>query len=119
MFLHIPLQEINNIMQPGKFEEEMNEVASCSVMNSGLLLQLFERGDVKGIFAGHDHINNFVGDWYGIKLGFSGSIGYTGYGLKGTNDAEVNRLRGARIFMINENEPETFTTKYVTADSIK
>ena len=119
MFFHIPLQEYRDVIQAGKFTGEKNEECACSSMNSGLFAAALERGDVKGIFVGHDHINTLVGDWYGIKLGYSGNVGYGTYGLDSKDDIEKNRLRGARVFTLQESDPANFRTRYVTNDSLK
>ena len=31
---------------------------------------ILDRGDVKGIFCGHDHINTYHGNYYGVLLGY-------------------------------------------------
>ena len=119
MFFHIPLREHKELMDAGKFTGEKNEECCCSLVNSGLFAAALDRGDVKGMFVGHDHVNTLVGDWHGIKLGYSGSIGYDAYGLNSQDDAEKNRLRGARVFTLRESDPASFNTEYVTADSLK
>ncbi len=120
MFMHIPLREFNYYRDFSDFTGEINENPAPSKFNSGLFTAALERGDVKGIFAGHEHINTFVGNWYGITLGYSGGIGYDTYGIKSDDETEQNRLRGARIFYLNENEPETFKTEYLLiGDKIK
>lgn len=119
MFFHIPLQEQRDAMAAAKSTGEMNEACCCGPVNSGLFSAILERGDVKGVFVGHDHINTMVSDWYGVKLGYSGSIGYGTYGLKGKDDKETNRLRGARVFVLREKDPANFETRYLTVDSLK
>ncbi|BER91426.1 glycerophosphodiester phosphodiesterase [Atrimonas thermophila] len=56
---------------------------------------------------GHDHINDFVGTYCGIKLGYDANIGFATYGLEGE---ERDRLRGARVFRIREQNPQTIET---------
>ena len=113
MFFHIPLVEFGQAAGAGGVGE-MNEKTSPSFINCGLFAAVLECGDVKGIFFGHDHNNTFVGDLYGIKLGYSGSIGYDAYGLEGKGENEWNRLRGARLFIISESSPSAFKTSYLT-----
>ncbi|GHH98993.1 metallophosphoesterase family protein [Neobacillus kokaensis] len=79
---------------------ERNENECPGPVNSGMFSAMLERGDVKGVFCGHDHINTYVGNYYGILLGYAGSAGFGTYGLPG---AEKNRLRGARVFNLDEN----------------
>lgn len=80
---------------------ERNEDECIGPVNSGLFSAMLERGDVKGVFCGHDHINTYMGNYYGILLGYAGNTGFGTYGLPG---AERNRLRGARVFNLDENQ---------------
>jgi hypothetical protein len=68
--------------------------------NSGLFNAFLERGDVRGYFVGHDHVNTYVGNYYGVELGYAPGTGFGAYGLPG---ADRNRLRGARVFELDEN----------------
>lgn len=115
MFFHIPLWE-HKFMWDNKDNHavtgEKNEDVCPGPFNSGLFTALLARGDVKGVFVGHDHVNNYVGNYFGITLGYSANTGFGTYGLGGT---ENDRLRGARVFELNENTPETFTTRMVYA----
>lgn len=115
-FMHIPLPEFEYMWyaSPSKktpenhakavekhnIKGEKNECVCTSPFNSGMFAAMLERGDVEGIFAGHDHINTYIGDYYGIKLGYAGSVGFGAYGLGGEED---DRLRGARMFYLDEN----------------
>lgn len=118
-FMHIPLPEFENMWYASPSERteeshqkaiekhniigEKNECVCTGPFNSGMFATMLERGDVKGVFSGHDHINTFVGDYYGIKLGYAGSVGFGSYGLGGE---ENDRLRGARVFNLDENTEE-------------
>lgn len=116
MFFHIPVIEFNEVAKSGKFEGEKNEDVGGSRLNGGLFAAAMERGDVLGMFVGHEHNNTYVGDLFGIKLGYGGSVGFATYGLPGDETAR-NRLRGGRVFDIKESDPRSFTTRYVTAAS--
>ena len=75
MTLHIPLYEFNAVLLNAartRMRGEYNERVSASELNSGLFAAVLQRGDVKGIFAGHDHINTFDGVYCGVRLGFCG-----------------------------------------------
>ncbi|MFC7374682.1 MULTISPECIES: metallophosphoesterase family protein [unclassified Brachybacterium] len=78
---------------------ERNEDECPGPFNSGMFSAMLQRGDVKGLFVGHDHINTYVGDYYGIKLGYAPGTGFGTYGLGGDED---HRLRGARVFHLDE-----------------
>lgn len=81
---------------------ERNEAECPGPFNSGLFSAFLERGDVRGYFVGHDHVNTYVGNYYGVQLGYGPGTGFGAYGLAG---AERNRLRGARVFELDENHP--------------
>lgn len=81
---------------------ERNEDECPGPFNSGLFNAFLERGDVLGYFVGHDHVNTYVGNYYGVQLGYAPGTGFGAYGLSG---AERNRLRGARVFELNEDHP--------------
>ena len=63
---------------------EKNEEVCPGSFNSGLFAAMLERGDVKGVFCGHDHVNDFIGNYYGIYLGYAANTGFGTYGLGGT-----------------------------------
>lgn len=115
MFFHIPLPEFGAMHAAGLAKEgEKNEDECPSLINSGMFGAILARGDVAGVFVGHDHVNTYVGTWYGVRLGYAGNIGFATYGLKGE---ERDRLRGARVFEIDEKDPRAFRTRYVLASS--
>lgn len=109
MFFHIPLREFTEMATTTKIKGDRKEPECPARVNSGLLAAIVERGDVKGVFCGHDHINNYVGEWMGVQLGYDGSIGYYSYNLP-ENDPMVARGRGARVFEIKESDPWKYTT---------
>lgn len=116
VFIHIPLWEhrfmwwgsVDGRTQAGhdlavarhQINGERNEDECPGPINSGLFTAMLERGDVKGVFCGHDHINTYCGNYYGILLGYAGNTGFGTYGLSGP---DRNRLRGARVFNLDEN----------------
>ena len=115
MFIHIPLWEYR-FMWFGSVDGrtdadharglarhsivgERNEEECPGPFNSGMFSAILDRTDVKGVFCGHDHVNTYVGDYYGVLLGYAGNTGFGTYGLDG---ADRNRLRGARVFELDE-----------------
>ncbi|WP_431806188.1 metallophosphoesterase family protein [Microbacterium paraoxydans] len=78
---------------------ERNEDECPGPFNSGMFNAIVERGDVKGVFVGHDHVNDYMGNYYGVLLGYAPGTGFGAYGLDG---AERNRLRGGRVFELAE-----------------
>jgi hypothetical protein len=115
MFFHIPLQEFRTMYENRERHAvagERNEDECPGPYNSGLFSAMLERGDVKGVFVGHDHVNNYVGNYFGIILGYSANTGFGTYGLDGD---QKNRLRGARVFILHEDDPANFETYMVYA----
>lgn len=98
-FFHIPLQEYNLIWNIYECYGEKNEGVCCSYQNSGLFSAMLEMGNVKGIFVGHDHINDYYGDLFGIRLCYGRATGYNTYGSDSFR-------HGARIIILNENSRE-------------
>ncbi|MBQ6420001.1 MAG: metallophosphoesterase [Clostridia bacterium] len=103
MYMHIPIQEFclieRNPEETGARGTRREEVAG-SELNSGLFMACLQRGDVKGIFCGHEHLNDFQGEYCGITLAYDGCIGYD---MSAHDD-----LRGGRV--IDLREDGTFTT---------
>lgn len=117
MFFHIPLWEFDTMWDMKDIVNhnvigEKNESVCPGPFNSGLYAALLERGDVKGVFVGHDHVNSYIGNYYGIYLGYAANTGFGTYGLSGD---ERDRLRGARVLELNEDDPENFSTRMVYA----
>ena len=116
MFIHIPLWEHRfmwfssvddrstaaheRAVQKHNIVGERNEDECPGPFNSGIFSAILDRGDVKGVFCGHDHINTYHGNYYGVLLGYGGSAGFGTYGLSG---ADKNKLRGARVFNLDAN----------------
>jgi hypothetical protein len=115
MFFHIPLPEFDLMWENRENHGvvgEKNEDVAAAPFNSGLYAAAQTRGDVMGIFVGHDHVNDYVGDYFGIRLGYAANVGYGTYGLNGE---ERDRMRGARVFVIPESDPWAFQTHMVYA----
>lgn len=121
MFFHIPLWEHNHMWYGAQFTSNdadhekaikkhsivgvKNEGVYTGAFNSGMFAALQERGDVRGVYCGHDHINTYMGDYYGIELGYGPGTGFGTYGLGGT---ENHHLRGARVFELDENKKSVY-----------
>lgn len=124
MYFHTCLNEFT--MVPFNPKEtgmtgEQNEPLCPSTLNSGLFTALLERGDVKGVYCGHDHTNTYEGSYCGIRLGFCANAGFTTYGLKSHyndgphKDADNHALRGARLITVNEASPADYDSKIILA----
>ena len=117
MFFHIPTFEHSYMWYASQGEQDesrheeavrrhaidgvKHEDVYHGLINSGIYASVKERGEVKGIYCGHDHINTYKGDYYGVELGYAPGTGFDTYGLHdGTWDRHT--LRGARVFELDE-----------------
>ncbi|WP_063847488.1 metallophosphoesterase family protein [Bacillus sp. FJAT-28004] len=94
-FFHIPLPEYIEVWNEQICHGVKYEDIVPPKINSGFGTAMLEQGDVIGTFVGHDHINDFYGDWHGIRLCYGRSTGYNTYGKSGFS-------RGARIIRLRE-----------------
>ena len=66
--------------------------------------------DVMGTYVGHDHINDYEGDLYGIRLCYCRGTGFHTYGREGFP-------RGARIIQLMEGKRDFRTWQYLADGS--
>lgn len=98
-FFHIPLREIEEAVLHGRLLGGTNGEPPCpSRLNSGLLAQFREMGDVQAIVTGHDHDCDYVLDY--------GQMYYI-YGRFSGCDTTYNHLgpSGARVFRFTAGNP--------------
>ncbi|WRX31559.1 Calcineurin-like phosphoesterase domain [Theobroma cacao] len=81
-FFHIPIPEVRQLYYQ-KIIGQFREGVACSSVNSGVLKTLVSIKDVKAVFLGHDHTNDFCGNLEGIWFCYGGGFGYHGYGRAG------------------------------------
>ena len=74
--------------------------------NYGQFDAMVERGDILGIFSGHDHINNFETELDGIRIINTAGSTYNSYGKEMT--------RGMRMITVKESDTWDFETESVT-----
>ncbi|CAL5195856.1 unnamed protein product [Lathyrus oleraceus] len=86
-YFHIPLPEYASFdssnMTGVKMETDGGDGISSASVNSGFFTTLVAAGDVKAVFVGHDHINDFCGKLMDIQLCYAGGFGYHAYGQAG------------------------------------
>ncbi|KAK3431102.1 hypothetical protein EUGRSUZ_E02854 [Eucalyptus grandis] len=81
-YFHIPLPEFASF-DSSNFTGVKQEGISSASVNSGFFATMVEAGDVKAVFTGHDHLNDFCGELSGIELCYAGGFGYHAYGKAG------------------------------------
>lgn len=103
-FFHIPLLEYEYALADAQADVvgHRHEGVACPRINSGLFAAMLERGDVKGVFVGHDHVSDYEAQYRGIRLIYGRGTGIDTYGRDGFP-------RGGRVILLEENG-DTFTT---------
>ena len=115
MAFHIPLQESYVAWRNRKNLESTGsklEDVCASPYNIGFFEVLRNYGDIKAVVNGHDHTNDFMVNYAGIKLCYATTVTNTAYGGN----------KGARVFVINESNPAqvdtyiSYLSSYVSSD---
>lgn len=88
----------------------MGENAASPDERGNQVTALKEKGDVLGLFFGHDHNNSFVVKHDNLDLGYTQGCGFNIYG--------PNKKRGGRVFDIYEESPNKYDTFTITCDDI-
>lgn len=86
------------------------EPPSIPDINTGEFEALSEKGDVLGVYVGHDHKNSYVGKVGNIDVGFTQSAGFNVYGN--------GKQRGVRCFVLDENDPRNYKTYTKTYEQL-
>lgn len=81
----------------------LHEYPCPGYYNHGQFDAMIERGDVLGIFSGHDHTNSFRINYKGIDIGNTPSTRYNG--------ETFSTQYGYRMMTVDENDPSTYTTR--------
>ncbi len=89
----------------------MLESPASPDVNTGEFEAMSEKGDVLGIYVGHDHNNSFVVKYKGVDLGYTQGAGFNVYG-PGEN-------RGVRIFELDETAPREYKTHTATFKELR
>lgn len=95
-FFHIPFPEyeiaFNNLSHARigvRYEKE-----GSPIINSGMYEAMLKQGDVMGTFVGHEHVNDYLVDYYGIALAYGC--------FTGSENTYLRHKNGARIIQIEE-----------------
>ncbi len=90
------------------FEGHLFEPPCPGYYNYGQFDTMAMRGDVLAIYSGHDHVNSYETELYGVKIINTPGATYNSYGN------EI--VRGSRLITVNENDPDAFTTEVITVN---
>ncbi|MBQ2684419.1 MAG: metallophosphoesterase family protein [Thermoguttaceae bacterium] len=97
-FFHIPLPEIWKVHNAEAATGTIGEPPCPPDLNSGLFTAMIERGDILGVFFGHDHDDDYAALYKGIALVYGRKTGFGSYGDMGLE-------RGGRIIELTEGKP--------------
>ena len=103
IFQHIAWPEYWDVWRYEETWGMRREGLSCPRVNGGLYAAALEAGHLRGVFVGHDHVNDFYGTLRGITLGYGRQSGYGSY-------SSPDYLRGCRMFEVREDNTEHFET---------
>lgn len=139
VFQHIPVNEIYELLMEvpkgtpnsaqgyrewdGKFfsmnpeRVEINdrsfigETPSVPHENGGQFQVMNEKGDVFLMLFGHDHNNSFIGEYKGMKMGYTQGCGFNVYG--------PGKKRGVRLIDFDENNPADFRSTTLIVEDLE
>ncbi len=132
VFQHIPVEEIYNLYdevskkhpnaikafrtRKGRYYKLKDDIAHDDVklyepsgspdVNTGEFDAMTEKGEVFAMLFGHDHMNNFIGTYKDVDMGYGPSCGFNEYG----NGVE----RGCRVIVLNEKDVRHYDSYVVT-----
>ncbi len=106
LFNHIPLTAFVDVVANGKAVGIKREGTTHENGLETAFEAVQKTGMVKAVFAGHDHCNDYQGNWRGVRLEYLRSTGRAGYGgwlVK----------KGATLITAGHDGPQSFQTKTV------
>ena len=125
MFYHIPLPEVNDAWAAAEknpllirpviankvVEPQQNEDPCNPEYNSEFFKVIKEKGSTKGMYFGHDHVNNYIVNYEGIDFG---------YGIKATDRVYYSEtLLGGRVITLHADHSMTYQDYYHTYDELE
>lgn len=90
------------------YQGSLNEGPCPPNTNHGQFESWVEQGDIIGAFFGHDHVNDFAGEYKGIKLVAVPGAGYYSYG----------NHHGVRTITLDENDLTDFESDIILSDEL-
>ena len=95
-FFHIPPPEFMYMHNYFPTYLSKGEEVCCPRANTGFFERIRKNGNIKGMFCGHDHNNDFGGFYQGVELVYGRKTGYGCYG------PPEGVQRGARVIKMKE-----------------
>ena len=110
-FFHVPFPEYAEVWDYCPCKGYNMEGVCSTRYNDGLFAAMARTGKMRGVFVGHDHINDFEGTLDGIRLCYGRGSGYQPYGLEGY-------AKGARIIDLEHSKNDFHTAIYLDTGEI-
>jgi 3',5'-cyclic AMP phosphodiesterase CpdA len=79
-FFHIPIRQYDDLAKSGKAKGVKYENVCHEEGTHDALAAFRDCGFLKGVFCGHDHVNNYFGEMEGVRLEYVRATGHGGYG---------------------------------------
>ena len=111
-FFHIPLIEWKLMADAGNARGVQEEPTTMEEGSPGAFAAMKKENQVRAMFCGHNHIDNFYGEYEGIHLEYLRSTGQGGYGGMWLN-------KGATLIDLDATGTPVFTTATVMPDGRK
>lgn len=89
----------------------IGETPSVPNENGGQFDVMNEKGDVFLMLFGHDHNNSFIGEYKGMKMGYTQGCGFNVYG--------PGKKRGVRLIDFTEENPADFVSTTLTVEDLE
>jgi len=118
-FAHIPIPEAVDVWEQSTepVYGRKREFSNCQGINTGLHKFAKENG-VQAVWSGHDHVNDFVGVWDGVRIGYGRKTGYGSYFYGDIFDSvTVPMQRGARIIELRQGESAINAKSWIALES--
>jgi hypothetical protein len=114
-YFHIPLPEYRTAFNDKKNISfgERNEDECSSELNSGMFLAMKEMKDIMATFVGHEHINDYIVNFYNIALAYGHFSGWT------TTYTPKPAVNGVRVVVLKEGKREFVTWLHQMDGTIK
>jgi len=115
-FFHIPLPEYMNVWNLHMTYGDKTEPVACPTYNSGAFERFRNNGNIRATFCGHDHSNDYGGNYQGVELVYGRVTGYGSYGPANLRGGRVIKLKES-LENVSELPKVTFETYIVQEDN--
>lgn len=90
------------------YQGSLNEGPCPPDVNHGQFESWLEQGDIIGAFFGHDHVNDFAGEYKGIKMIAAPAVGFYSYG----------NHHGVRTITLHESDLTSFDSEILLFEDL-